>query len=142
MADTTPSTKYGVSEREPTDSELEWFKQNPSVPGMATEDGQVIRNPFSDLPPEKMDAVMENERARAFMRQHKYLPTYDITPEQMDFFAKINNGQPYGNEDDIRQTIAGRGFSGDNSAGELTLEQVQFIEELRKKMLKREEFAP
>ena len=50
--------------REPYASELDYFKKNPSVSGMATEDNKVILNPYSNLKPEEYKAVVINETAR------------------------------------------------------------------------------
>jgi hypothetical protein len=41
----------GIQMRKPYAGELDYFKNNPSVAGMATEDNKVILNPYSRLTP-------------------------------------------------------------------------------------------
>ena len=107
--------------REPYESETDYFKSNPNVAGMAAEDDAIVLNPFSKLDHNQKAAVMRNEASRIFMRRMKNRPAFNITDEQRKMF---NN---YGNEQDIRETIAGRIFSGDNSSGIPTQEQIDFV---------------
>ena len=110
-----------IQERKPFQGELDYFKSNPNVGGMATEDRMVIRNPYTQLSPEEQEAVMLNERSRVLMRSGAMRPSFMITPEQTQSF------KGYGTEQDIRETIAGRLLSGDPSAGKPTEEQSRFI---------------
>lgn len=106
--------------REPSASELDFFKKNPNVGGMAAEDDKVIINPFSELSEDEKKSVAFNESARIYMRRN-HAPTFDITPEQKAAFKK------YGSEEDIKSTIAARILSGDPSAGNVTEEQIKYV---------------
>ena len=113
--------------------EDEYFKANPNVGGMAAEDNQVIINPYSPLSDEEKEAVRMNEVARLAMRNGYERPTFELTPEQQEYFNTMNNGKPYStDEQDIRETIIGRILSGDDSAGNVTPEQKKYAEELQK----------
>ena len=57
--------------REPYPSELEYFKSNPHVGGMATEDNRVITNPFSGLNDVQNKAIILNESSRLYYRYDK-----------------------------------------------------------------------
>ena len=119
-------------EREPYPGEAEFFKKNPQVGGMATEDGRIILNPYSPLSSEEKRAVAMNEAARLKMRSSDVeRPGFEMTPDQRDFFQTIRKGSPYGSEQDIRETIVGRIISGDPSAGNVTPQQRGYAEKLR-----------
>jgi lysozyme len=118
----------GVPVRQPTESELEYFKQNPKVAGMAAEDNQIILNPHSGLTPEQQSSVAQNEAARVWMRRDGLSPTFELTPEQKQQFAE------YGSEQDQKATVAARILSGDPSAGAATPEQSAFVEKLKTAM--------
>lgn len=112
--------------REPFPRELDFFRENPHVGGMMTqEDFRVILNPYSELSPQEKNAVMKNELARVIMKRTK-VPKFEITPEQQNYFSTINKGQPYGSPDDIRGTILGRIASGDKSAINPTEDQLRY----------------
>jgi hypothetical protein len=100
-------------------SELDFFKQNPHVTGMAAEDDSVILNPFSNLSEEEKNAVVMNEIARVIMRKENYTPEFSLTPKQKSAFAN------YGSEDEQKRTVMGRIISGDPSAFDVTNEQKQ-----------------
>jgi hypothetical protein len=122
---------YGVGMREPYESELQYFKANPHVAGMAAEDDKIILNPYSTLKPQEQDAVKLNEAARVHMRRGMIdAPRYALTPEQEKAFAKYGTG----NIDDIRQTLAARILSGDPSALTPTPEQQDYVKRLRQFM--------
>lgn len=53
------------AERKPYQSELDFFKKNTHVAGMASEDNHVVANPYSKISPEEMQAVKLNEFAHA-----------------------------------------------------------------------------
>lgn len=110
--------------RDPNESELSYFKQNPNVAGMATEDQKVIFNPFSNVHPKGSESIYKNEAARIFMRQGKLRPSYALTKEQEERF------KGYGEPQDIKETIAARALSGDPSSGKLTKEQENFVKQL------------
>jgi hypothetical protein len=107
--------------REPYKTELDYFKSNPHVAGMAAEDDYIILNPFSKLSEEQKQSVIKNEAARIFMRNSRNRPNFFLTPEQ----TKIFNG--YGSPQDIRETIAARIFSNDPSYGQATKEQLDYV---------------
>jgi hypothetical protein len=112
--------------REPFPKELDFFKENPHVGGMMTqEDFKVILNPYSKLTPEQKNSVMKNELARVIMKRTK-VPEFEITPEQENYFSKINQGKPYGLPEDIRGTILGRIASDDKSAINPTQDQLRY----------------
>ena len=111
-----------IKERKPYQSELDYFKKNPNVGGMATEDGAYIMNPFSSLSQNEKEAVVLNEKARVFMRSGAARPSFEITPEQRKKFRNYSK-----DDQDIRETIAARILSGDPSAGKPTTEQVEWV---------------
>ncbi len=115
--------------REPYESELKYFKKNPQVAGMATEDERVIFNPYSSVHPEHSDSIYQNEASRIFMRKSKNRPKFKLTNQQKKTF------KDYGDEQDIRETIAARILSGDESSGEATSEQKDYVESLRNEMM-------
>lgn len=124
-------TAYGAPQRTPYPSEMNYFKSNPNVSGMAAEDNAVILNPYSRLSTQEYDAVKRNEASRIFMRKNGY-PKFDLTKEQEQFLANT----PYGtaSEEDRRATIAARILSGDPTAGRPTKEQAAYVEMLRRMM--------
>lgn len=116
--------------RDPYDSELDYFKNNNHVAGMATEDDKVIFNPYSEVIPNHSDSIYKNEASRIYMRQKGMRPDYEITQDQ----AKRFTG--YGEPQDIKETIVGRGIAGDDSAGDLTDQQREFIKKLSNQMIR------
>jgi hypothetical protein len=129
--DVTPTYSYPLRDKL-YPGEDEYFKANPHVRGMAAEDNQVIINPYSGLTDEEKQGIRMNETARLAMRNGYERPTFELTPEQKEFFNTINDGKPYStDEQDIRETIIGRILSGDSSAGNVTPEQKKYAEELQ-----------
>ncbi len=122
---------FVAEERKPHESELKYFRANPGVGGMATEDGRVIINPFSPLNDVERDAVRMNETARLFMRRHGG-PGFALTDAQRRALA----GTAYEGADPRLQaeTIAARLFSGDPSGGTATREQKFFVNQMRKRI--------
>lgn len=118
----------GTPHREPWPEEEKFFRSHPDVAGMAAEDDAVVLNPFASLTPQQQDAVLLNEAARVFMRLHGPRPSFEITTEQATRFAS------YGSLQDIRETIAARILSEDQSAGVPTQEQSDFAGNLRRHM--------
>lgn len=115
--------------RQPHPSENEYFKQNPHVAGMATEDDRVIFNPFSNVHPKGSESIYQNEASRIHMRKSKKRPSFKLTPQQKEAF------KDYGDEQDIRETIAARILSGDESSGTPTSEQKSYVDQLRNEMM-------
>jgi hypothetical protein len=119
--------------RDPEASELEYFKQNPTVTGMATEDNRVIINPYSSLSAKEKEAVALNEAARVKIRTNPDLkPNFALTEEQSKFLS--SNTYKDAPEEDQKATIAARLLSGDPSAGTPTEEQLQFVDRLKQNL--------
>lgn len=118
-------------ERQPYESELNYFRANPDVGGMASEDNRVVINPFSTLQPHELDAVRKNETARIHMRKYG-APTFLLTQQQRKSLANT----PYSSAShaDMASTIAARLLSNDPSGGSPTLEQINYVEGLRRSM--------
>lgn len=115
-----PDTVYGYRIRPPYPGEDEYFRRNPTVGGMAAEDGQITLNPHSPLSEEERAAVAKNEAIRLHQRDLGMRYTFPLTRQQESFFADT----PYGrNSDAARQTVVARALSGDPSAGVLTEDQ-------------------
>lgn len=123
---------YGVPVREPYPSELEFFKSNQNVGGMAADDNMIVINPFTKLKSSEVDSVKENEAARIFMRG-SIKPNFDLTEEQISYLSS-NPSYAQASEEDQKATIAARILSGDPSAGKPTSEQLAFVKSLRKAM--------
>ena len=114
---------FGYEIRTPFDSELDFFKKNLNVTGMAAEDGRITLNPFSDLDPAGQKIVAVNEAARLLMRENKIKPDFDVTDDQRTEFK----GTPYENDENaLKETILARAVSGDPSAGKLTPRQKEW----------------
>jgi hypothetical protein len=80
--------KQQTVERTPYQSELDYFKANPTVAGMATEDNRVIINPYSNLTKDEKNSVFQNEKARIIMRtdekaKPKFLLTWAVNQRQL-----------------------------------------------------------
>jgi len=111
-------TFFGYETREPYPDELKYFRNNPAVSGMATEDGRIIFNPFSQGV--NRESVGRNEAARLWLRQNKVDPSFDMTQKQQSFFV----GTPYEKDSlSAKHSILGRIISGDNSAMDITENQ-------------------
>jgi len=114
---------FGYEIRTPYDSELDFFRKNLDTTGMATEDGRIILNPFSDLDTASQKSVATNEAARLLMRENKIKPDFDVTEEQKNAFK----GTAYEeNEEALKETILARAIAGDPSAGKLTARQKEW----------------
>jgi hypothetical protein len=99
--------------RDPYQSELGYFKSNPSISGMMTEDSKIIVNPYSKLSNSEKQAVIANEGYRLLMKQGNITPDFQLTPAQIDRFKDT----PYGkNPTALKQSIVARILSGDPSA--------------------------
>lgn len=103
-----------------------YFRQRPDVTGMATPDGRVIVNPNSNLTDQERQSVVANETARLAMRSGMITrPQFTLTPTQNDYFATYSP-----NIQDVRETIAARILSGDESAQDYTPEQMNYVKGL------------
>ena len=121
----------GIETRKPFNSELEYFKKNPNVAGMAAEDDKVIINPFSNLSEAEIQAVVTNESSRIFMRKNSaHKPRFDLTSQQEAFLDTTTYRNA--SEEDRKATIAARLLSNDPSGGISTPEQSVFVHGLRK----------
>ena len=114
---------FGYEIRTPYDSELDFFKKNLNTTGMATEDGRIILNPFSDWDSASQKSVATNEAARLLMRENKIKPDFDVTDEQTTAFKGTAYEQ---NEEALKETILARAIAGDPSAGKLTARQKEW----------------
>jgi hypothetical protein len=105
--------------------EQSYFQANPNVAGMAAETGDIILNPFS--PPDvNQQAVAKNEAARLYLRERGITPSFPVTQQQQNAFQ----GSAYGSEPGaLRETIAGRIYSGDPSAM-ATPEQMDWVKRM------------
>ncbi|NCC59111.1 MAG: hypothetical protein EOM17_16070, partial [Synergistales bacterium] len=70
---------------------------------MATEDGKIIINPYSNLSDAEKKAVAENEGLRLWMRENNFVPDFVVTPEQREKFKGTEYGKPE-NEKFLKQT--------------------------------------
>jgi len=113
--------------RRPYPSELGYFKTNKDVSGMATIDGKIILNPFSNLSTKEQESVIKNERVRLWMRSNNITPDFKLTEKQRTFFLNT----PYAeNEDAMKQSIVARIISGDPSAMDATVEQNEWAKRI------------
>ena len=124
--------RYKNELRKPFASEMQYFQNNPEVAGMAAEDDKVTLNPFSKISPQSKEAVFHNESSRIYMRNN-LRPAFDLTNEQMQTLKNTPYGS-VGQEQNAKETIAARIFSGDPSAGKPTDQQLEFVDLLKKSM--------
>ena len=120
-------------QRDPFPSERDFFlKQETSglppnqvAQGMATEDNQVILNPFSLQNDKEKSSVKRNEQIRLYLRKNKPNLTFRVTPDQQRAFVSYANKvkSPRERDQAVRDTIMARILSGDPSAGNVTDEQ-------------------
>lgn len=107
----------GYSLREPSQEEILWFRENPSITGYASDDGFIVTNPYTTLNNDEIEWVCINEALRLFMRDQKIKPRIRLTKRQQKFFK----GTAYeGNLIETKQTIIARIVSGDPSAQNIT----------------------
>jgi hypothetical protein len=116
--------------RQPEKGELEYFKSNPTVTGMAADDNRIILNPYSKLSKAEKDAVALNEYGRIIMRTNpNFAPNFKLTDQQSKFLG--SNTYKDAPEQDRLATIAARLLSGDPSAGTPTIDQLKFVNSLK-----------
>lgn len=131
-----PSSVYGYPVRQPTPSEQVFFAINPNVGGYAAEDRSIVlnegaRNEDRYLSNRELGAVAQNEAARLYMRDRGIIPDFKLTKEQEQKFQ----GTAYAsNPEALKQSIAARIITGDQSAGKITKEQKSFSQSLLKQM--------
>jgi len=131
--------KYPVVQPDPDTNK--WFKANPNVSGMAMGAGlndtspndprTVMVNPYSGLSEEGKKGLILNERLRHYMAESDYEPEFEPTPAQIKFFEGEEYGKPE-NRKYLKQTLVARILTGDESAGDVTPEQVSAAEKLMK----------
>lgn len=126
---------YGYEVRQPYPSENAFFRDNLDTAGMATEDGRIILNQFSNNTPLEMRSVARNEAVRLWLRDNNIRPDFEITPDQQRLFSGTEYGKPE-NIQQLRNTILSRVLSGDPSAGETTPDQQRWVEMVRRRLPK------
>lgn len=131
-----PTSSYGYPVRPPTPSEQVFFALNPNVGGYAAEDGSIVlnegaRNEDRYLSNRELGAVAQNEAARLYMRDHGIVPDFKLTKEQE---LKFQGTAYASNPEALKQSIAARIITGDQSAGKITKEQKSFSRGLLKQM--------
>lgn len=113
---------YNKYIREPTESELDFFKSNPNVGGYASLDNKIVHNPYKKLNPQERYGIAINEGTRLFLRNNplyqQILTNYANTEKQKQTLNSYSK-----NQQDINDTIAGRFMSNDPSINDYTLEQ-------------------
>jgi hypothetical protein len=117
---------YGI--RDPFPGELDYFKKNPTVSGMATEDNKIILNPFAALKPEEFQSVAENEAIRLFLKQKGIVPDFTLTKDQTKFFKGTEYEK---NTEEAKKTLLARILTGDPSAQATTKEQRDFADKIK-----------
>ena len=131
-----PTSSYGYPVRNPAPSEQAFFALNPNVGGYAAEDRSIVlnegaRNENRYLSNRELGAVAQNEAARLYMRDRGIVPDFKLTKEQEQKFQ----GTTYAsNPEALKQSIAARIITGDQSAGKITKEQKGFSQRLLKQM--------
>jgi hypothetical protein len=127
------SSVLGYELREPFPGEVDFFRKNPHVAGMAAEDGKITLNPHSKLSDAEKQSVAINEAVRLYLRENEHTLSFEVTDEQRKAFE----GTAYGaDEKALRETIVARIISGDASA-KATDEQKKIANSIRKEMQSR-----
>lgn len=102
-----------------------FFKANPQVGGMANfGTGTVSANPYSPLPEQSQNSVMDNERARLVMQAFGR-PSFQLTPDQKERFASYSPKPK-----DRKDTVMARLLSGDPSAGQPSPRQIEVMDQI------------
>lgn len=133
--DGSATSVYGHPIRGLYPSEDVFFKSRPEVAGMASEDGAIILNPYSQIPEDNYIHIAKLEAARHYMNNMgDSFPKFELTPAQLKYFRddiKYNGG-----EQKWKETLISRILVGDPTAGKITEEQDraarQVIEGMRK----------
>ena len=124
------TTVFGYPLRKPYQSELNFFKSNPTVTGMAAEDNSIILNPYSGLNEKQKMSVATNEAIRLFLKNKSPSLSFKITEDQKKKFAGTEYGKPE-NINKLRETILARIIAEDPSAGDYTDEQKAEAERIK-----------
>lgn len=109
-------SNLGGEKRQPYSSENAYFKKNPTVAGMATEDNKITLNPYSPLSMTQKQAVAVNEAARLLLRGKQL--DFPLTTQQHSMLS--NTTYANADEQSRKATILARLLSGDSSAGKPT----------------------
>lgn len=99
----------------------EWFKQHPDVTGMAIGAGlngidgprRIVRNPYSNIITDPDDPRWESldkiEAIRHYMDETKYVPKFQLSPQQQKYRKTVLKGLPYETDDNaFKQSIISR----------------------------------
>ena len=102
---------FGYKERSPYPSEMNYFKQNPLVGGMATEDNKIILNPYSGLTRQQNNAIKQNETLIALEVGGRELSTEKLAETMQQWMLEGNDivlaiGGPDGLSDAVRKAAA------------------------------------
>jgi hypothetical protein len=103
-------------QRQPSESELSFFQQQPQVAGYAAEDRNVVMNPMFQG---SQESVLTNERFRQLFRDRPEMIPFDLSalPHQVP-------SEQYANDKtNLASTIIARLLSGDPSAAPYTWHQ-------------------
>ena len=117
---------FGV--RDPYKGEDTYFKKNPKVGGMMTEDNMIILNPYSKLTPEQKNAVALNEAIRLVIKKSNFPVEFDLTEKQKEFFKGTEYEK---NEDEAKKSILARLLTNDSSVQEPSEEQLNVANTLK-----------
>jgi len=109
---------------------LDYFRQNPTVAGMAIGAGlngysgarQIVVNPYTGLNKTQEGGLILNERLRHLMDEAKPELKFDPTTEQVARFKGTEYGKPE-NIGRLKETLVARIITGDESAGKITRPQ-------------------
>ena len=121
--------------RKATESERKYFKDNPNVEGMMSQDSeQVVLKPkeMSKLTPKERRAVTDNENFRLFLRKNKPQLDFELTDEQKENLSSTTYDKA--GEYQRKATILARIKTGDPSGGKPTKEQKTLLNKLKKEM--------
>jgi hypothetical protein len=124
--------------RKATESEIKYFKDNPKVEGMMSQDSdQVVLRPkeMSKLTPKERRGLAENENFRLFIRKNKPQLDFKLTDEQKENLSDTDYAKT-GNDYQAKATILARIYTGDKSGGKATKEQTTLLNKLAKEMAK------
>lgn len=121
----------GVNSTRPLyEGESKFFRNNPNVAGMASEDNEVLINHFSPLSEKEKNAVFKNESIRRNFNMNG-VPNISLTREQEANLAGTSYSNA-SNQNRVATTLA-RIMSGDPSGGIPTISQLEAIKKLNLK---------
>ncbi len=114
-------------ERQPTDSELDFFKKNKQVAGYAAPDERVVFNPFGVTVDNAnaRNSVHFNEALRQVMNKNGSMFDFYVKPEQAETLGSVYQQNPNA----MRQSIIARMLAGDPSVGPPTIAQLRAARE-------------